>query len=97
MRERWSVGIAVAGTALAIVAGGCGGSDKLSAKDRTDFVAGCTKSGGLTTPAACGCIYDELRKQGYDTKDKFQALQKDLTAGNRPPSFVGVAQKCLKA
>ena len=97
MRGRWSAWVALAATVLAIGAGGCGGSDKLTAKDRADFVRGCTRSGGTATPAACGCIYDELKKQGYDTKEKFRDLQKRLRAGNRPASFADLARKCLRA
>ncbi len=97
MRGRWSAGIVIVAAAAAIGAGGCGGSDKLTSKDRADFVRGCARAGGQATPAACGCIYDELLKRGYDTKEKYKALQKRLNAGNRPASFTDVARICLRA
>ena len=95
MLTRSSAGAAVAAAVVAIGAGGCGSSNKLTAKDRRDFVAGCARSGGTATPKACGCVYDQLRRHGYDTRDEFRTLQTKIRAGNRPAFFVDIARRCL--
>jgi hypothetical protein len=92
------------GTLLAALAlAGCGGDDKdggISAKTEKEFVAGCTDAGQPEN--GCECIVDELKKQGVDTKKKFEQLSEDIQnaakssdpAGAIPDEFKDAALEC---
>jgi pentatricopeptide repeat protein len=83
------------GTLLAALAiAGCGGGDddKISEKSKKEFISGCSQAG--QPEKGCECIFDELKKQGIDTKKKFENLAKDIKKGQISDKFREAALSC---
>ena len=86
--------------ALALALAACGNSNEISDEERDQFVNGCTQTAPKNV--SCACVFDELKKAGYDTEDKFEQLAKDLQAAGSNPSaipkeFVDAVRACVKS
>ena len=86
--------------ALAFTLAACGNSNEISSEERDEFVKGCTR----TAPenVSCACVFDELKKSGYDTEDKFEKLAKEIQAAGSntsaiPTKFVDAVRACVKS
>ena len=100
MRTKAATTIGALLAALAIAGCGGGGDDKISASAHKDYIKGCTEAG--QPEAGCECIYDELKKRGIDTEDKFKKLADDIQeaakaadpASALPKDFKDAATEC---
>ena len=56
---------------LGLALAGCGGNgNEISGEERDQFVSGCTRTAPKNV--SCACVFDELKKAGYDTEDEFE-------------------------
>ena len=89
---RLKVATALVTLAAALAGIGCGDDNKIDAKAKKDFVKGCTDAG--QPQEGCTCVFDELKKQGIDTKKKFENLADDVKKGKITDEFRQAALNC---
>ena len=89
---RTKVVTALVTLAAALTAAGCGDDDKISADAKKDFIKGCSSAG--QPEKGCECVFDELKKKGIDTEEKFEDLADQVKKGEISDDFREAALNC---